>query len=213
MATYAGAAVAILVAGMVLGLAWRNRGRRIAALEHELDDVYQAQQILERARVRKDRKHLHLLAIPLAWLAGKLQGSTVRLAAATAVSALVTTGSFIGVEAPVHPPRSVTPPAGAETTVPTPTHGTPPGLQYPTTTKPSTTTTTSLMVAAEASLPPASSAVVGVESASPAESPPSTMPTPPTSTTSTTSTTVLEVKVPRVCINPVPADLHLCLVE
>jgi hypothetical protein len=211
MATIAGAAVAILVAGMVLGLAWRNRGRRIVALEHELDDVYQAQQILERARVRKDRKHLHLLAIPLAWLAGKLQGSTVRLAAATAVSAVVTTGSFIGVEAPVHPPRSVTPPAGAETTVPQPAHGTPPGLQYPTTTG-SPTTTTSLTVAAEASLPPASSAVVGVESVSPAESPPSTMPTPPTSTT-TTSTTVLEVQVPRVCINPVPADLPPCLVE
>jgi hypothetical protein len=210
MATYAGAA-AIILAAIVVGLGWRRRGQRIAALQHELDDVYQAQRILARAQARKDRNHLKLLAIPLAWLVGRLHAAPARLAAATAVSAMVTGASVVSVDSPVHAPRTVTPPAAAET-VSEPVQGAP--LEYPSAVAPPAAA--AAMVAAEVSQTPAASAAVEVETASaqsPPMSSPSTTTTTSTTTTSTTSTTLPEVVVARVCVNPVPADLHLCLVE
>jgi hypothetical protein len=212
MATYAGAAAAILAIGAVAVVWWVRTIRRVAALQHELDDVYRAHRILERAQARKDRKHLKLLAIPLAWLVGRLHAAPARLAAATAVSAMVTGASVVSVDGPVHAPRTVMPPAGAETTVPVPAQSAP--LEYPSTVAPPAAAVA--MVAAEVSQTPAASAVVEVETASakpPPMSSPSTTTTTSTSTTSTTSTTVPEVVMARVCINPVPADLHLCLVE
>jgi hypothetical protein len=209
MATYAGAAAAILTVVSVSAWLWVRTIRRIAALQHELDDVYRAHRILERAQARKDRKHLKLLVIPLAWMVGRLHAAPARLAAATAVSAMVTGASVVSVDGPVHAPRTVTPPAGAETTVPEPAHGTP--LEYQSTIAPPAAAVAA-KVAAEVSQTPAPSAAMEVETASdsPPVSSPSTTTTTTSTTTSTTSTTVLEAVVPRVCVNPVPADLHLC---
>ena len=80
--------------------------------------MYEAEHILQRARDRKDRTHLHLLAVPAAWLVGRITSSSpARLAAAATVSTLVTGASVISHDGTTHTP-GLSPPAGAETTVP-----------------------------------------------------------------------------------------------
>lgn len=196
MATMLAVAVAILVVGTVLGLLRRSQ-HRIRDLEAELGEVYEAQHIIDQARRRKNRTHLHLLAtLPLAWVAGRLQSPTARLAAATAASTMVAGASFVATDS--RPPKQLTPPAAADT-IP---HTAPAvsdddyslsGLV------PSTTTSSSSSVVEQ---PPAPTTDVEVEPA-PLNAPTAPAPSTTTSTTSTTTTTVLDL-LPDVeaCVNP-----------
>jgi hypothetical protein len=110
------AAVIVILAAATVAVVVVYR-RRVGRLQRELDEMYQAQHILERARDRKHRKHLHLLVIaPLAWLAGKVGSSGARLAVAGGVSAGVMSGAMLTGD--IHEPTVLPPPADAETSTP-----------------------------------------------------------------------------------------------
>jgi hypothetical protein len=201
-------AAAILIVAVLAVVSYRRRIRR---LETELDEVYQAQQILQRARDRKHRSHLHLLVVPpLAWLAGKMASSGARLAAASAVSVGVTGASLLAVDDTHQPIRP--PPADAETTVPN--TDIPDGrhrsdeVSSATSIPPSVSST----VPAAAPQPPASAAAASQGSVSP-DAPETS--TPDSTTTTITTTTLVELPAPPEivpCLNPqgIPLPLEAC---
>jgi hypothetical protein len=203
-------AAAILIVAVLAVVSYRRRIRR---LETELDEVYQAQQILQRARDRKHRSHLHLLVVPpLAWLAGKMASSGARLAAASAVSVGVTGASLLAVD-DTHQPI-LSPPADAETTVPN--TDIPDGrhrsdeVSSATSIPPSVSST----VPAAAPQPPASAAGLGSEPLVPpsATAPTSTTTTSPSLASTTTSTVLLPPLEILPCLNPqgVPLPIEAC---
>jgi hypothetical protein len=202
-----------LAAGTVLGLLRliQLSRRRVRELEAELDDVYEVQHILQRARDRKHGRHLHLLvAVPAAWLVARLGSRGARLAAATAASTMVAGASVMSVDGH-HVPKPLAPPAGAEAIEPVSSDGTVPSYAY---TPPPSTTSTSVSAAVD---PPSPAADVERESA-PFHAP--TASTPSTTTTSLlpelpTTTTTLELPVelpPLPCLNPqgLPLPPEVC---
>jgi hypothetical protein len=182
---------AILVA--VVGLMTVSNRRRIHHLEHELDEVYQAQHILNRARARKARKHLHLLVVaPLAWLAGRVTSGGAKFAAATAVSAGVTSAGLLAVDSPQR--RMMAPPADV--------------FDYPYSPDPPATTTSVAAVAPPAPAASAESAPPDAPVEAPAPTTTTTTTLPPTTTTLPVKTTTT-ITLAELCLeNPL---LQKCL--
>jgi len=184
-------AVFVAASAVVGAQTVRANRRRIDELEATLHELGEAERIVARANGRRDRSHLKLLGlVPLAWLA---RSSHVRMAAATAASAVVIGVGFTAPDPPHNPlPKlSQVPPAGAMEMEEVPVHP-----QLPADASASPTTTTSMTVSA-AALPPAPAADVEPSSAPAA---PSVAP----SSSTTTTTTLLPVELPPVTLPPLP---------